>query len=165
MRKIILLLLAVTTVALSSCKKEDMSKYATKEDVAKVASDSEANSKAKIYQFSLTFGPGTTQQFAPQIYKDSPEDIVLVFTKWDQIGSSTTWAQCPVTYGTMLVLAEFTDYSLIINVIKSDGNTGSPLTQNGSFAFRAVVIPVAGIKANPNVDLTNYEAVKKAFLD
>lgn len=157
----------LAAVAFVGCKKEDMSKYATKEDLENLKdqqNQSINDNKADVYEFSLPFGPSTTWGSSPTIYKNSPDDIVLTFVKWDSVGESPTWAQTPVTIGNMSIISEFTQYSLFINVIKSDGTSGSPLSSDVNFTFKAVVIPVSMISEQPDVNLEDYKEVETAFL-
>jgi|GEM_PF-5606360 len=171
-----LLLIIALPMAILSCKKEDMSKYATTDQLASYAKNDALTNlatnedvsgvKAKGYVFSLTFGPALqTYQFAPTVPKSSPQDVVLTFVMNEMLGTDTAWTQCPITLSSFMITPEFVNYSLIINVDKTDGTSGSPFTSNQTFLFKAVVIPSSGIAAKPNVDLTNYKEVKKAFLD
>lgn len=148
-----------------ACKKEDMSKYATKEDLANLATKDEVkeDSKADVYEFTLTFGPNVTWGFAPTIYKENPNDIVLTFINYDYIGNDPTWTQCPLTIGNFSIIPEFVNYSLIINIVRSDGGSGSPFTTSRSYQFKAVVIPVKKFEENPDIDYSNYDSVKKVF--
>lgn len=154
--KKMLFIAVIALVSLASCKKEDMSKYATKEDVA--------NSKTNIKtsSFSLTFSQTTTWGTAPYIDRGA-NDIVLTFVHFDEIGGDKTWAQCPLTIGGLTIVPELIDYSLFINALRSDGQTGSPFTQSTTYNFKVVVIPVNQYKANPGVDYSSYSEVAETF--
>ena len=153
MKKLSLLL--ILSLVIFACKKEDMSKYATKEELQ--------NSKAEVHNFSLTFDETTNYAFSPTIYKDNPEDVVLTFIHWDNIGGDKTWVQCPITIGSLSIIPEFTNYSLIVNMLNSDGTSGSPFAQSVTYNFKAVVVPLSGINQNPNIDLSNYKEVVETF--
>lgn len=159
-------MLFIGMTVLVGCKKEDMSQYATKSDLNNYVTHnelSESGFKAKEYNFLITFTPSQTWGSSPTIYKDNPDDVIIVYTKWDDLGGTPTWAQCPVTFGNLIIVPEFTNYTLFVNLLKADGTAGSPLSQNLTLPFRAVVIPVSGITQNPDVNYNNYEEVAKTF--
>lgn len=160
-------LLVVGISTLSSCKKEDMSKYATKEDLNNYATNSDlANSGAKTFNFSLTFGAGDTFKSYSGITGYDAGDVLLTFVHYDTYGGTPYWVQTPVIVNNFVnVFTEFetTSGHLFVNTLKADGTSGSPWTSSSTFSFKAVLIKSTGLIQNPNVDLTNYEAVKEAF--
>lgn len=160
-------LLIAGATSLSSCKKEDMSQYATKEDLNNYATNNDlANNGAKTFNFSLTFGPGDTFKSYSGVTGFDAGDVVLTFVHYATYGGTPYWVQTPIIVNDYVnIFAEFeTTYgNLFINTLKADGTPGSPWTSTSTFAFKAVLIKSSGLKQNPNVDLTNYEAVKEAF--
>ncbi len=139
---------------ISSCKKEDMSKYATKDELA--------NYGAKTFNFDLTFNAGDTYQSFSGITGYEPGDVVISFVKTD----SYLWVQMPVIlYNYVNLLPEFSENTgnLFINTLFADGSAGSPWTSPTSASFKAVLIKSSGLIQHPDVDLTSYSAVKKAF--
>jgi hypothetical protein len=152
MKKLLFLLTIVTLI--SSCKKEDMSKYATKDELA--------NYGAKTFNFDLTFNAGDTYQSFSGITGYEPGDVVISFVKTD----SYLWVQMPVIlYNYVNLLPEFSENTgnLFINTLFADGSAGSPWTSPTSASFKAVLIKSSGLIQHPDVDLTSYSAVKKAF--
>lgn len=157
----------------SSCKKEDMSKYATKEDLQNYATNSSVNSTvanngAKTFNFSLTFNAGDTWKEYAGITGYDTGDVVIVFAYYDTYDGGTTqyWVQAPVIInGSINVIPEFSTSSghLYINTLKADGTSGSPWISTTPLLFKAVLIKSSGLKQNPNVDLTSYKAVAEAF--
>jgi len=152
-------LLLVGATSFSSCKKEDMSKYATKEDLAQAKEEA----KSKVYNFTLTYNQTDYVAYAPTITKTNPNDLILTFVHWDDVGGQQSWMQCPLTIGNLFIAPEFTNSSLIIGMYRADGVAGSPFNQTASFNFKVVVVSVKSLNANPTVDLSNYEEVKEAF--
>ena len=139
---------------ISSCKKEDMSKYATKDELA--------NYGAKTFNFDLTFNAGDTYQSFSGITGYEPGDVVISFVKTD----SYLWVQMPVIlYNYVNLLPEFSENTgdLFINTLFADGSAGSPWTSPTSASFKAVLIKSSGLIQHPDVDLTSYASVKKAF--
>jgi len=152
MKKLLFLLTIVTLI--SSCKKEDMSKYATKDELA--------NYGAKTFNFDLTFNAGDTYQSFSGITGYEPGDVVISFVKTD----SYLWVQMPVIlYNYVNLLPEFSENTgdLFINTLFADGSAGSPWTSPTSASFKAVLIKSSGLIQHPDVDLTSYASVKKAF--
>jgi hypothetical protein len=152
MKKLLFLLTIVTLI--SSCKKEDMSKYATKDELA--------NYGAKTFNFDLTFNAVDTYQSFSGITGYEPGDVVISFVKTD----SYLWVQMPVIlYNYVNLLPEFSENTgdLFINTLFADGSAGSPWTSPTSASFKAVLIKSSGLIQHPDVDLTSYASVKKAF--
>lgn len=67
-----------------------------------------------------------------------------------------------VIAGVYNIVPEITSSATFINVFTPNG-TGNPFTSAETIEFKAVILNFSQIQANPNVDLTNYEAVKEAF--
>jgi hypothetical protein len=156
MKKLLFLLTIVTLI--SSCKKEDMSKYATKDELA--------NYGAKTFNFDLTFNAGDTYQSFSGITGYEPGDVVITFALYEQLGGSNFWVQMPVIFNNYVsLIPEFSDNTgnLFINTLFADGSAGSPWTTTSTFSFKAVLIKSSGLIQHPDVDLTSYSAVKKAF--
>jgi hypothetical protein len=131
-----------------------MSKYATKDELA--------NYGAKTFNFDLTFNAGDTYQSFSGITGYEPGDVVISFVKTD----SYLWVQMPVIlYNYVNLLPEFSENTgnLFINTLFADGSAGSPWTSPTSASFKAVLIKSSGLIQHPDVDLTSYSAVKKAF--
>jgi hypothetical protein len=150
----------VTAFGLLSCKKEDMSKYVTKDELSKSQQDNEA----KVYKFSMTFDENVNTQYSPIISTNSSEDIVLTFINWETIQNTNSWVQCPLTMEGITVLPEFFNNKLFVQILKEDGQSGSPFTDSTTLKFKAVVISAAEFKANPNFDYSDFEKVKDKFL-
>ncbi len=154
--KKMLFIAVIALISLASCKKEDMSKYATKDDVA----NSKTNIKTST--FAITFSQTTTWGTAPYMERGE-DDIVLTFIHWDDLGADKTWTQCPVTFAGLTIVPETTKYSLFINAVRADGQAGSPFAQSKTLDFKVVVIPVSQYKANPGVDYSSYSEVAETF--
>lgn len=162
-----LLFIAFVTFVAISCKKEDMSKYATKEELSNYATNNDlANNGAKTFNFSLVFNPGDTFKSYTGITGYDAGDVVIVFAHYDTYGTTPYWVQTPfILAGAVNIFSEFSSENghIYINTLKADGSTGSPWTASTGMTFKAVLIKSTGLIKNPNVDLTNYEAVKEAF--
>lgn len=158
-----LLFIGMTTLV--GCKKEDMSKYATKDDLNNYATNSDLNnSQAKVFNFSLTFTAGSTFKSYSGVTGFEPGDIVVTYIKYETLGSETYWTGLPATIGgSVNFYPEFGEDTglLYINTLNNSGN--SPWTSSNTFAFKAVLIKANGLKANPNLDLSNLEKVSEAF--
>ena len=121
---------------------------------------------AKTFNFNLTFNSGDTYQSYNGITGYDSGDVVLTFALYETLGSTGYWLQIPaVISGVANFIPEFSETTgnLFINTKKTDGTTGSPWTSTSTLKFKAVLIKSTGIIKNPDLDLTDYTAVKKAF--
>ncbi len=153
-------MLFVGMTALVGCKKEDMSKYATKEDLQNYATNND--NQSKVVNFSITFTPSQAWGTVPYIDKKE-SDIVLLYVKYDNLGGEPTWAPMPVVVGSINFVPEFMGNTIYINAKKTSDNSYVNFTSNTTFGFKAVVLSFSGLSKQPNVDLSNYEEVSKAF--
>jgi len=122
---------------------------------------------ANVVSSSITSGswsfvsPSWSQSFT---YSAITQDIldngaVLVY-----VASGVNYYQLPYTFYPTSSYSRTYNYvhylgGLKVYVTDSDLNTTEP----GTLKFKVVVIEASGLMKNPNVDLNNYQAVKKAF--
>ena len=122
---------------------------------------------ANVVSSSITSGswsfvsPSWSQSFT---YSAITQDIldngaVLVY-----VASGVNYYQLPYTFYPSSSYSRTYNYvhylgGLKVFVTDSDLNTPEP----GTLKFKVVVIEASGLMKNPNVDLNNYQAVKKAF--
>jgi hypothetical protein len=122
---------------------------------------------ANVVSSSITSGswsfvsPSWSQSFS---YSAITQDIldngaVLVY-----VASGVNYYQLPYTFYPTSSYSRTYNYvhylgGLKVYVTDSDLNTPEP----GTLKFKVVVIEASGLMKNPNVDLNNYQAVKKAF--
>ena len=122
---------------------------------------------ANVVSSSITSGswtfvsPSWSQSFS---YSAITQDIldngaVLVY-----VASGVNYYQLPYTFYPSSVYSRTYTYvhylgGLKVYVTDSDLDTTEP----GTLKFKVVVIEASGQIKNPNVDLNNYQAVKKAF--
>ncbi len=122
---------------------------------------------ANVVSSSITSGswsfvsPSWSQSFT---YSAITQDIldngaVLVY-----VASGVNYYQLPYTFYPTSSYSRTYNYvhylgGLKVYVTDSDLNTPEP----GTLKFKVVVIEASGLMKNPNVDLNNYQAVKKAF--
>ena len=145
-------------LTINSCKKDDDSAYQLKGNYG----------NANIYSSQYTV---TWTINAPAYYCDISDynitQAVLDYGSVQVYMSTGTdgWIALPYTipisssYSTTYIFAH---YLGSVRVVKSDTDytqTGNP----GTTTFKIVCISASGRKANPNVNLRNYEEVKKAF--
>lgn len=157
-------ILFIGMAALVGCKKEDMSKYVTKDELNNYATNNDlANSQAKVFKFTAYFQPGDTWISYGGVTGFEKGDIVLTFMLYEDLGGEFFWSQLPATIANISFIPEFSEESgyLFINALNSSG--GSPFSSNFTVPCKAVLVKANGLKTNPNLDLTNYEEVAKAF--
>lgn len=138
-----------------SCKKE-----------GPIGPEGPAGPDAKTFNFNLTFNPGDTYKSYDGIIGFDTDDVLLVYVKYAEYGGTPYWVQTPIIVnGEVNIFAEFSNDSghIFVNSEYADGSVGSPWTASNTFAFRAVLIKSSQIKANPDLDLTSYEAVSDRF--
>lgn len=153
-------LMFIGMTALVGCKKEDMSKYATKEDLQNYATNND--NQSKVVNFSITFTPSKAWGTVPYIDKKE-SDIVLLYTHLDDLGGEPTWAPIPVVVGSINVVPEYVGNTIFIHAKKTSDNSYVNFTNNTTIGFKAVVLSFSGLSQQPDVDLTNYKEVSKAF--
>lgn len=164
-------LLFIGVTGITGCNKENMSKYATKDDLNNYATSSDLNnSQAKVFNYNLTFYPGTT--FA--IYEGvmpyfSKKDVIITYYLYENLGNVVNpdyyWVALPFkeeAYG-INWFDEFAsdDGFIFVNAEKTNGS--SPFTTTVTNGFKSVLIKANGLKAHPDLDLSNYQEVAKAF--
>ena len=155
---LIIVILIVGATSLTSCKKEGPE--GPKGDTGLPGPD------AQTFNFDLTFNPGDTFKSYSGVSGYDAGDVVLTFILYETLGGTGYWTQAPVIINNLInVVPEFSETSVIlfINTLKADGTVGSPWATTVTVSLKAVLIKSSGLRQNPDVDLTNYEAVKKAF--
>ncbi|MCO5269474.1 MAG: hypothetical protein M9897_11350 [Brumimicrobium sp.] len=155
-------LLFIGITALVSCKKEDMSKYVTKDEL----SQGQVSSDPKIENIDLTIKPYEwtwNSLYKCWEYKYPHSSIYQgVLVGYVMNGQGKQFmpyydAQTGVTYG----LADET-FSGNIRITYYDGTTSLQKPSYDKYVYLKI-IPSAGLKTHPNLDLTNYEEVSKVF--
>ncbi len=149
-----------TVLLFSGCKKGDTG------PAGATGPQGSPGPQAKTFNFNLTFNTGDTFQSYAGITGFDADDVVMVYAKYETLGTTDYWSQLPVVIGNAVnFIPEFSDQTgfLFINTLKADGTSGSPWTSASTIAFKAVLIKSSQIKANPHVNYSDYSAVKKAF--
>lgn len=173
-----MLFVGITT--LMACKKEDMSKYATKDDLNNYATNSDLdnyatdddlnNSQAKVYDFTLTFGSSTTN--ATHTMPDGSMYNKVTFVYLD--AGYKDWIMLPyyenspgyVPVNYIATIDEVLE-KIKVETLRGDNEAGSPWASNNvQRDFRAVVIEKSGFIQHENIDWANYnEVIKTLELD
>lgn len=156
-----ILFIGMTT--LMGCKKEDMSKYVTKDEL----SQGQVSSSPKIENISLTIKSYEwtwNSIYNRWEYKYSHSFInngVLVgyvldggeqFLPYYDANTGNTWGLIDYTFGS--------PSSIIVTYY--DGTTSLQKPSSDTYVYLKV-IPSSGLKTHPNLDFTNYKEVSKAF--
>jgi hypothetical protein len=155
--KVIATLFVAFGLMFTSCKKGDTGPKGDKGD---------AGPQAKTFNFNLTFNSGDTFKSYSGITGFDTDDVVMVYVKYETLGSTDYWSPLPVIINNLVnFIPEFSDQTghLFINTLNANGTSGSPWTSTATFAFKAVLIKSSQRIANPNVNYNDYNAVKKAF--
>lgn len=164
-----MLFIGMTTLV--GCKKEDMSKYATKDDLNNYATNSDLNnSQAKVFNYNLTFSAGSTFASYNGVspYYEAG-DVIVTYYLFENLGDNSNpdyfWVSLPFkeeAYG-INWFAEFSsaDGFIFINAEKSNGS--SPFSSSFTNGFKSVLIKANGLKTHPDLDLANYEEVLETF--
>lgn len=162
-----LILLSITLFVFSSCKKEGPAGPAGKDGNANVIS----SNTLTLTNWSTTFDNGTEFLYSSTINWPSitqaikDEGVVMIYIR---TSASTNWTALPYSesgngysdafnfeIGVGQVFIDFDGYD-------SSGSPGASAL-NGVFTIRMVAIPSSERKANPNVNLLDYNAVKAAY--
>lgn len=125
-----------------------------------------ADYEAKTFNYTLTFNPGDSFQSYYGITGYDQGDVVITYVLYETLGGDSYWTQTPVVINNLVnIVPEFSDIdgSLFINTLKASGQSGSPWAATTTLAFKSVLIKSSGLKKHPNLDLTDYNEVKKAF--
>lgn len=162
-----ILLLSLTLLAFSSCKKEGPPGPAGKDGNANVIS----SNTLTLYNWSSNFDNGTEFTYSSTItwgnITQSVKDNGVVMVYFHD-NTTTNWTAVPYSESGNGYADAF-DYEIAVGQIALyfDGydNSGSPGASalNGIVTVRLVAIPASARKANPGLDLKNYPAVKAAF--
>ena len=145
-------------ITLNGCKKDDDSAFQLKGNYG----------NANVYsgQFTVTWTLSAPAYYCDIIDNNITQAVLDYGSVQVYMNSgSNGWIALPYTipmsssYSTTYAFAH---YLGSVRVIKSD--TDYTQTVNpGATTFKIVCISASGRKANPNVNLNNYEEVKKAF--
>ena len=122
---------------------------------------------ANVVSSSITSGswsfvsPSWSQSFT---YSAITQDILNNGAVLVYVASGVNYYQLPYTFYPTSSYSRTYNYvhylgGLKVYVTDSDLNTPEP----GTLKFKVVVIEASGLMKNPNVDLNNYQEVKKAF--
>ena len=125
----------------------------------------EQGPQAKTYNFNLNFGAGDTFQSYTGIKNDfNEDDVILTFVEYDQVGGNPTYVQLPFEDNGISWVADFigNDGTLYISIFNSS-NGSSVISSSTLISCKAVLIKSSSITKNPNLDLSSYKAVEKAF--
>lgn len=121
---------------------------------------------AKTFTFNCSFSSTSTYDFYNGVTGFDTDDVLMFYILNETIGGSAYYAPIPLDYGNFVnIYPEFQENNgtVIIYTVKSDGTAGSPWASNVTFKFKAVLIKSAQRVAQPNVNLNDYAAVKKAY--
>lgn len=121
--------------------------------------------QAKTFNFSLTFNSGDTFKAYSGITGYTADDLILYYVFYEAINSTNYWAPMPIIVEPINMIPEFSEQTglTFINVKKSNGQSGSPITSTVTYAFKAVLISSSQRLIYPNIDYSNYYEVKGAF--
>jgi hypothetical protein len=124
-----------------------------------------AEPSATTYNFNLTFDPGETFESYSGITGFDNNDVVLVYIRYEVLGSDGFWTLLPWMSESdgVYIVPEFSESTglLFINTTWANGNSGSPWSSSITFYFKAVLIKSKSLLQD--VDYTNYEEVKEAY--
>ena len=161
MKKIILLLIFISMIALQSCTVNDT-------PPAPAPVQTVNNTISEVLEYTVSFNSGNNYKklitFNKPIYAS---DMVLVYHLYDVVNGADVWRQMPQTYylgasGELDYNFDFTKYDVNIFLgANFDLNTvSSSWTQNQT--FRVVIVP--GYFGNKKaIDYSDYNAVVKAY--
>lgn len=157
-------LLLVGVTSLSSCKKEDMSKYVTYAQLDNYS----ANSEAKVFNYNLTFAPGSTFELYEGITGFQHGDVIITYMLYEDLGTPGDpdyfWVQLPFYYVSQVnIFAEYAENDGSIFVIAEFDDGSAPWSTATTISLKSVLIKANAIKAHPNVNFKNYKEVEKAF--
>jgi hypothetical protein len=163
-RKITMLIMIISIVATFGCTKEG--KEGPPGPTGTTGSKGDSGPQAKTFNFNLTFDPGETYESYGGITGFNTDDVLLVYIYWADYGEPF-YVQLPFAENNngISFYAEFSEVSgyIFVNTIWANGNSGSPWSTSTTLGFKAVLISSAARLANPNIDYTNYNEVKKVF--
>jgi hypothetical protein len=156
-------------LTLTSCQKGDIG---PKGDTGATGATGQSGPQAKTFNFSLTYNAGEKAKSYSGITGFNTDDVVLVYALTSNYGgTSGYYVQLPyVSDGNGTTLppinfwSEFNESNglIFVNTTKVEDGS-SPWLSTITLDFKAVLISSSQRNANPNLDLTNYNEVKKAF--
>jgi hypothetical protein len=146
----LLSLLVVTGITTSSCVKKHEQNY--------------PHTEMNIQEVTITNWVGDANGYEGTIVGDelTPELLVngVVMCYWKNAGSYTAM---PLTFseGTYISHWLFTQNASSISIVNYDDDGATP--NPGSQTFKIAIFTKAGLINHPNVDINDYESVKKEF--
>jgi len=158
------LLLIVTLVALSSCKKHGCT------DPTALNYSSEANKddgsciqpSQTIFeeQFNLTFGPTSTYGIYDPTFNYAPGDAIILENLTDP--SFNYWSSLPIVTTGAVFWGEYGYDAGDIWIYTDEVATGNdfPWTSNVTFGFRALLIKKSALILNPDLEGMTIDEVK-----
>lgn len=124
------------------------------------------NSSARTFRFQLTFNAGDTVQAYSGITGFEKNDIIITYSIYEYINSKENWMQLPHIFkGSVLYTAEYSKETgkLYVYTLNADGTPGSPWTSEHTYGYKAVIIKNSALEKHPDLDFSNYHAVKEAL--
>jgi hypothetical protein len=159
-KTVIMLVVLTSVLSTISCTKEGK-----QGEIGPTGASGQSGPPARTFNFNLTFNSGDTFKSYGGITGYNTDDVVLYFIFYETLASTNYWVGIPLNIPPYNFVPEFSDQSgyTFINVLKSDGTAGSPITSTTTFSFKAVLISSSQRLAHPNLDYTSYYEVKEAF--
>jgi hypothetical protein len=165
----LLVLSLIVTSGISSCKKSgctdqsalNYSSVAKRDDGSCIL---QSELDAKVFRYTLNFFSGDTYKDFTGISGFEAGDIIITFVEDpNEDGLTGFWVQTPYENNSdVKFYTEITDGgSVFLNTTTSNG--GSPWSSFHYFNCKSVLIKASGLAKNPNLDLTNFEEIKKTF--
>lgn len=166
MKKSLYMLAAVAMLFAACTKEQDLSGYATTDQVAALQAQLDAlegQNQTQLYQFNVTFPAVTDDYFSEATYnglsgKMKKNDALLLYMYW-----SNEWIQMPFCYGNNTLNYTRTDNGVLH--LSWGRSLYQTFTQDAmNTTLRAIVIPEKAISAKGAAALSYDEAMALAGL-
>lgn len=160
---ILALLLVGTSLFNQGCKKAEKG---DKGDVGPTGAVGASGPEAKTFTYVLNFTTSSNFQTYSGVTGYDVDDVIVTYILNANYGGQDFYVQLPYVFlGAANIYAEVGETSglIFINTDKADGSAGSPWTGATSLKFKSVLIKSRVMKAHPNLDLSDYNSVKKAL--
>lgn len=160
---LICMICAVALISLTGCKKEP----GPKGDTGPAGPTGASGPQAKTYTFTATFNSTTTFGSYSGITNFDADDMVLVYLFEATYAGEDFYVQLPFlsSTGNVKHYAEVGENNglIFVNAVFANGSSGGVYSTNTTLKYKAIHIKSSQVKAHPDVNYLDYQAVRKAF--
>lgn len=155
--------IAVFALTFTSCKKEP----GPKGETGPTGPAGASGPQAKTYTFTATFNSTTTFGSYSGVTNFDQDDMILVYLFEATYATEDFYVQLPFlsASGNVKHYAEVGESNglIFVNAVFANGSGGGVYSSNTTLKYKAIHIKSSQVKAHPDINYQDLQAVQKAF--